>query len=57
MAASLMGGRRWVAVCWVECVADAAPVLTPDTDWEWRISWDATRDLWRVDRRRNVPGH
>jgi hypothetical protein len=50
------GGRRWTSVLWIapEDLDNLAPMLDPE--YEFRLSWDLGRDLWRFDRRRHVPG-
>jgi hypothetical protein len=50
------GGRRWTPALWItpEDLDNLAPLLDPV--WEFRLSWDAGRSLWRFDRRRHVEG-
>jgi hypothetical protein len=50
------GGRRWTSVLWIapSDLDNLAALLDPE--YEFRLSFDLARELWRFDRRRHVPG-
>lgn len=64
------GGRRWVAWHWLAVAhtidteegkpLDRLPAGRPtdlvDREYEYRLCWDVDHAMWRVDRRRFVPG-
>jgi len=59
------GGRRWTPSHWVVSTPvseglDRLPVGRPtdvvDRTLEYRVVWDESRNMWRVDTRRYVPG-
>jgi hypothetical protein len=63
------GGRRWVPQYWLECEevapglhrlprmsSGSADVALVESAYEYRLVYDVARDMWRLDRRRFVPG-
>jgi hypothetical protein len=62
---SRSGGRRWSPSHWVvstpvaeglDRLASSRPTDVVDRTLEYRVVWDESRNMWRVDTRRFVPG-
>lgn len=62
------GGRRWVPAYWLghtdlpgglhklEGFMGDKQRQTVDPEYEYRLSFDAERSMWRLDTRKHVPG-